>query len=350
MDGLERFIHKLHYRTFTKVWPHVHEHFPDATEDQVRGILDSFVKDIPKKNLNQKKYYNTIVSDHPHAWMMDILENTGQTDDYNNKDTVEAKERTKVSPPYWLILLNVNTRYALAFPLDSKDKLAVKTALIVFLQNFKCKSITSDKESSFVSNEVVGLLTQRGISQYIVPDQNHTTLALIDSFIRHLRDRNTTNEKSKYQSHHSKYRNFSWKRMKQLIDVYNKTVHTTTGLKPIDMERDIKLERQWIAYNIIARSKKGDHTIPNGNYVRVILSKSAFKKRRYRVSHECYKITGRDGKNYIVSAADNTSKVLPRHRLIDLGDTLPAKHKLADTITEAQPIRPNRHHPQLANG
>ena len=53
------------------------------------------------------------------------------------------------------------------------------------------------------------LREEKNISQYIVLDNNHTSLAIIDSFIKHLRDRNITNEKSKYQSHHSKYRNFS---------------------------------------------------------------------------------------------------------------------------------------------
>ena len=349
MQPLERFIHKLHYRTFDKVWQHVHENpqFQNVTEDQVRNIIESFVKDIPKKNLDQKKYYNTIVSDHPHAWIMDILDNGGQTDDYNNKAADEAHERTKIPPRYWLMFLNVNTRFAVAYPLNAKDTLDVRTALILFLRAFKCKSLTSDKEMAFVSNDVVQLLTNRGISQYIVPDQNHTTLSLMDSFIRHLRDRNTTNEKSQHQSHHVKYRNFSWKRMNQLLTVYNNTVHSTTGLKPIDMQNDIRLERQWIAYKMIARSKMRDYTIPDGNYVRVILSKDAFKKRRYRVSHECYRITGRDGKNYKVSAADNTTKVLPRHRLIDLGAAIPGRIKLADTIPAAQPIAPNRHHPQL---
>ena len=200
MQPLERFIHKLHYRTFNKVWPHVHGHFPNVTEDQVRNILDSFVKDIPKKNLNQKQYYNTIVSDHPHAWIMDILDNRGQTDDYNNKNTAEAKERAKPSPPYWLIFINVNTRYAVARPLVGKDTRYVIQELQRFLREHKCRSLTSDKEGAFVSNEVVNLLKRSNISQYIVPDQNHTTLSIMDSFIRHLRDRNTTNEKSKYQS------------------------------------------------------------------------------------------------------------------------------------------------------
>ena len=124
-------------------------------------------------------------------------------------------------------------------------------------------------------------------------DNNHTSLTLIDSFIRHLRDLNTTNEKSKYQSHHSKYRNFSTHRMDELLKIYNNTTHTATNMKPVDMQKDIKLERQ--------------------------------------VSRECYRITGRDGKNYIISAADNTTQTLPRHRLIDLGEEQ-GKYKLADTI------------------
>ena len=347
MNELERFIHKLHYRTFTKVWPHVHERFPNVTEDQVRGIIDSFVKDIPKKNLNQKEFYNTIVSDHPHAWIMDILDNSGETDNYNNKAQVEANETPKFKPPYWLIFVNINTRYATAYPLAGRDKEYIMQALQWFLMAFKCRSLTSDAEGAFESKDVVKFQKDKNISQYIVPDQNHTTLSIMDSFIRHLRDRNTTNEKSKYQSHHSKYRNFSFKRMKQLIDVYNNTVHSATGMKPIDMQNDIKLERQWIAYKMIKRSLKDDHRIPDGNYVRYVLSKDPLKKRRYRVSHECYKITGRDGKNYKVSAADNTTIVLPRHRLIDLGNALPAKHKLADTIPKALPSKQYRRRPQL---
>ena len=87
-------------------------------------------------------------------------------------------------------------------------------------------------------------MKSKNISQYIVLDNNHTSLAVIDSFIRHLRDMNITNEKSKYQSHHSKYRNFSTHRMNELINIYNNTIHSTTEMKPIEMENDIKKEKQ----------------------------------------------------------------------------------------------------------
>ena len=90
MDELKRFIQKLHYRTFNKIYPHVKEQFPDATEEQVKQILKGMIHD-PKK-LDQRKYYNKIFSDHLHAWMMDLLDNTGQTPDYNNKAEKEARK------------------------------------------------------------------------------------------------------------------------------------------------------------------------------------------------------------------------------------------------------------------
>ena len=335
MNELTRFIHKLHYRTFDKIWPHVHEQFPQVTEDEVHAIIKTFVKDPPK--LKVKQYFNRIFSDHPHAWMIDLLDNKGLTPEYNNKAEVEAKDMTKEYPLYYLICININTRYAVAYPLNGKDVEHILPALEQFLSEFKCSSLTSDKESAFIAKETSKFLKQRNISQYIVLDNNHTSLAIIDSFIRHLRDRNITIEKSKYQSHHSKYRNFSTKSMKQLLDIYNNTVHSTTGLKPIDMQNDIKLERQYIAYCLIHKQKKKSHDIPTNHFVRVVLSKDVMKKRRFKVSRECYVVTGREGYNYIISAADNTSTTLPRHRLIDLGSTKPDKYKLADTIPNALP-------------
>lgn len=345
---LNRFIHKLHYRTFEKIWPHVQENYPNVTEEEVKTIVAGFVKDPPK--LKVKHLFNKIFSDHLHAWMMDLLDNTGKTDEYNNKETIEMHEQSKIHPVFWFIFININTRFAEAYPLLSKDVQQVLLTLRHFLSQHKCSSLTSDKEPSFIAPEVVNLLRVHNISQFIVVDENHTSLAIIDSFIRHLRDRNITNERSKYESIHSKYRNFSTKRMKQLIDTYNNTVHDATGYKPIDMENDPKLERQYIANCLIKKQKAKNHDIPINHYVRIVLAKEAMKKRRFKVSRECYKVTKRDGKNYLVSASDNTTLSLPRHRLIDIGEN-PGKYKLASTLPKGHSLQlySNKHHPQLSN-
>ena len=81
MNELETFIHKLHYRTFDKIWPHVKEEFGNnVTEEQVKEIIENRFLKNPRK-LNQKKYFNKIFSSYPHAWMMDLLDNSGQTED-----------------------------------------------------------------------------------------------------------------------------------------------------------------------------------------------------------------------------------------------------------------------------
>ena len=120
--------------------------------------------------------------------------------------------------------------------------------------------------------------------------------------------------------------------MEKLIDIYNNTIHSSIGMKPVEMENDEKYERKYIAFCLIQRSKAKDYTIPKGHYVRVVLSKELMKKRRYKVSREVYIVDDRDGKNYFVKAQDNTMMSLPRFRLIDLGDTKPDKYKLAETI------------------
>ena len=337
-EELKRFILKLHFRAFDKVWNHVKEAYPDATEEQVKEIMKSFIKD-PKNLKKQKQYYNKVFSDHLHAWMIDLLDNSGQTNDYSNKAEKELHETTKEYPLYWFIFININTRFAVALPIYHKTQTEIFDKLKQFLSSHKCVSLTSDKESAFISNQVSKYLKSKNISQYIVLDNNHTSLAIMDSFIKHLRDRNITNEKSKYQSYHSKYRNFSTHRMKELINIYNNTIHSAIKMKPIEMENDEKKERQYIAYCLIRRSKTKSHDIPTGHFVRIVLSKDLMKKRRYKVSREVYKVSGRDGKNYFISAADNSTTSLPRHRLIDIGETQPEKYKFAETIPFVESFR-----------
>ena len=54
MNELEKYIHKLHYRTFDKIWSNVHEKYPDATKEEVKNIINTFIKDPPNLK-NQKK-------------------------------------------------------------------------------------------------------------------------------------------------------------------------------------------------------------------------------------------------------------------------------------------------------
>ena len=52
-EELKHFIQKLHLRTFEKIMPHVKEKYGnDVSEEQVKDIIKSFVKDPKTSNQN----------------------------------------------------------------------------------------------------------------------------------------------------------------------------------------------------------------------------------------------------------------------------------------------------------
>ena len=49
-EELRHFIKSRHIKSFDKVMPHVKEKYPDVTENQVKDILKSFIKDPARLN------------------------------------------------------------------------------------------------------------------------------------------------------------------------------------------------------------------------------------------------------------------------------------------------------------
>ena len=47
-----------------------------------------------------------------------------------------------------------------------------------------------------------------------------------------------------------------------------------------------------------------------------MIDKDPLKKKRYNVSNESYKIAGKEGKHYILEAADGTTMIKPRFKLV----------------------------------
>jgi hypothetical protein len=50
------------------------------------------------------------------------------------------------------------------------------------------KSLESDEEKSFVSSDVLSYLEQHKIDYYLLTEQEHQTLGIIDRFIRTMHD------------------------------------------------------------------------------------------------------------------------------------------------------------------
>ena len=317
-QNISDYIDKLHIRTFGKLFPHVKEQFPNVSKEDVRRVVNKRLKDpfyYAKKN---KPLQNKIFSDHPYSYLMDLLEN-----------------QAEFSPRYFYVFINVNTRYGYAYPIENKNKDTIIETLNLLLAETTISSLTGDNEGSFSSKAVVSFLTDKKISLRIVAENQHGAISLIDRFIRTLRDMNIPTQKTIRQSHHDKYVNFTNKRMQKLMKVYNNTIHDSIGMTPKEMQDDLKKEERYIIDNLVKRQEQvsmKQYPIKENEFVRYLLEKIVMKKRRYKVSRECYKISGVEGQLYIITAADGSTKLIPRWRLIPLGMEKPDNIKLASTI------------------
>ena len=322
---LNKFIDKLHLRSFNKIWRHVVRNYGDeVSKEQVKRVMNKRLNDPINEIKKNKKFMNPVFSDHPYSYIMDILENK------NNE-----------IPKYWMIFINVNTRYVHAYDMRSKDKRSVKGAIERFIDHVenddeqRVYSLTGDDEGAFSSKEIVEYLKNKKVGLRIVKEQNHGALSIIDRFIRTLRDMNIPTEKTKRESNDKKYVNFSMKRMKKLIKIYNNTFHSAIGMTPKEMQNDYELEDKYIRKMLVKsydKLKMNGYLLNEGDWVRVVLEKEKIKKRRYKVSRECYKVMGKEGQMFIISAKDGTTRLLPRFQLIFIGKRKPENIKWASTI------------------
>lgn len=313
-------IDKTHLKETEKIYPHVVKKHPDVSKKR----LDQVNKRRPKDEHphSKKNYYYPIFSNHPYTFQIDLLE--------------QSVDRDKsIYPGFYVIIINVNTKYAYAFPIENKNTNTLYDVIKKFVENNRVLSFISDEEGALKSNKILEFLKSKKISIKFINDKRHTALAVVDRFIRQLRDMNTPTQHTKRQSDHPKYRDFSIHRMKKLLEIYNNTKHSGTGYTPTEMKNDRDLEKKYIIkklYELERRRKITDFELENDTFVRYILPKDPMKKRRYKVSPEAYKISHREGNAYVLMAADGTTRTIARWRLFPLGKTLPKNMKFANTF------------------
>ena len=328
-SAVDAAIDKTHLRTTKRIVPHVKRQHPNVTEQQIKAVNKTRPKD--SYSHDPQRYYYPVFANHHHAFQMDLLEQSHNS----GPGQGPSHERPDTFPAYFLILINVNTRYAHAIPTERKTKEAINEILTEFINAHAITSIVCDDERAFTSKLVLDTLTSHNVSIRIITEQRHSALSIVDRFIRTLRDMNTPTVKSQHQSTHPKYRDFSIKRMNKLLNIYNHTVHGSTNHTPAEMEQDPNLETEYITeklYQLERRRKQKDFELKPDTYVRYILPKDPHTKSRFKVSPEAYRISHRDGNAYVLIAQDGTIKTVPRWRIIPLGSTLPAKLKFSSSF------------------
>ena len=318
------FIDKLHFRSYNHVIDKVVDAFPDVDLKDIKQIIDNRLKDHYMTRRKIAPYYVHIFSTMLNTWFHDLFDN-GK----NNE------------PRYWHVFIGTNNHYAVVYPLNDKQATSIHETLSQFINTYHPYKLTSDEESAFIAKDNVKLCNDNDVLMHIITEQNHSALGIIDRFMRTLRDMNTPNEKTMKQSHHEKYQSISSKRMYKLIEIYNNTYHSRIKCTPQEMFDDEELEQQYIEQQLKRKHKQEDirdFNLHEGSFVRYVLPKNDMKhKKRYQLSHECYKINTVKGNMYTLIARDGTVMNLPRYRLVLCvkDGSKPNNCKWADTIPGA---------------
>ena len=153
------------YNTLSKFQAIARQH--GFTNKEAKDYLTNNV--IHDQKVPPPKYMH-IYSKHPNAYQMDtFFYREGKT-------------------PY-LMIININSRKAYAYKMSNKSSAEVLNALNKFIK--ACPdiySITSDQDKAYLSNTILTFMKDHDIIYRTTTDNDHDKLAIINRFMRTVRD------------------------------------------------------------------------------------------------------------------------------------------------------------------
>ena len=324
---INNYIDTLHFSSFDKVIHKVKQQFPNATNAEIRNAIKKRIHDKRLSKNTKRIYQVKVFSKFTGAWITDIYDNLDGND-----------------PRYWQLFINVNCRFVEAYPLANKTKDSINTVLRQFVNKYHPRKITSDEEPGLVANDNLQYLKNNKCGLYIIQEQNHSALSLIDRFIRTLRDMNKPEDNSTDCSTDDEYKYIDRNKMSLLLSLYNNTIHSSIGQTPNNMIQNPALEEAYIDKCLNGKMRQqeiADFKLKDGSLVRYYLDDEPMTKKRTTISRETYKIESRAGNIYTIIALDGTTRDLPRWKLIHvdpnekyvLGKTLGTDKGVVEKIT-----------------
>ena len=118
-------IDKTHLKDTEKIYPHVVKKHPDVSKKRLERVNKRRPKD--EHPHSKKNYYYPIFSNHPYTFQIDLLE--------------QSTDRDKtIYPAFYVIIINVNTKYAYAIPIENKNQNTLYDVLKKFIGDNKVLS------------------------------------------------------------------------------------------------------------------------------------------------------------------------------------------------------------------
>ena len=290
---------------------------------------------------------------------------------YNNFDVKESKEKYTLktysnvrysfigdiffsSDQAFLLLININTRYAYGYQLGDIEIKSIKNedehgkqyimkyattglkttdqlinAFGEHLKNTQVNILRFDNERGIISKKFQTKLKEVNIKFIPAIPNTHTSLSIIDRLCRTLRDiAFNLNIEIKHQ-----------KILDLILNYYNNSRHETltqtlfkaypelkrtypNGITPKDVNNSPELERLFVIeckkYNYYISSHH-DYNLNQNQNVRVLNDTSVFEKRRTKLNKDIFKVNNRIGNIYeLVNTKTNEKVYKPRYKIDNL--------------------------------
>jgi hypothetical protein len=85
-------------------------------------------------------------------------------------------------------MININTKYLIVSPLDTKTENEILSVLQKIINNFIVNNIRGDAEKAFLGNKIKNFLENKKINYYFTSNQHTNRNRVVDRVIRTLRD------------------------------------------------------------------------------------------------------------------------------------------------------------------
>ena len=217
----------------------------------------------------------------------------------------------------FLIFININTRKAYAYPMKTKGTDDVINAMTKFFTDVKdVKVLRSDQDAAYLSNKTLDFLREKGVRYLTTEDENHNVLGIINRFMRTVRD--LANKKV-----------ISAEEMKELVNTYNTTIHTSTNVPPNEMTKE--LEKEYITKKRIeTQNKTRAYDFKPGDRVRIVIEPKALTKKRSNLTSESFIVDSRSGNMFLIRAKDHSVDYYPGYKLVLCSKSIPLAETLKD--------------------
>ena len=309
MDSLIDIIRKKKFGTLKQTYYWFEKHYPNKSKSEIKRAFNEY-----HSNRYVKKYNKSLMGN-----KFSAIRGIYQMDIYFTEEW---------KTPY-LLLINVNTKYAWCKKIKSKNTDDVLPAFKQFVSEHHPFGIECDAEKAFTSYKFVDYCRNNNIKLKVSLNSLHSDLSVINRLCRTLRSLTESD------SHNPN--------IEYYIKKYNKRFHETIDMAPRDMQFNTNNELRYIYNKLKERDEKNklllEDSIEKHDKVRYILDekdKHFHKNEHKHKLSKYYYLVENVHSPYLfdIIASDGSVKTVPRYRLYKINKSEQKTFKFAPTIED----------------